>query len=779
MYHASKHASKLLEAAICQCGQIRRGYAMMRLVDYMRSEGLDVQASGGVLRNGANGFDGFDEHGDGNFLQKKHQAKSPRRGNPARKRVSIYANPDIFAETAQKTHILPASSQLPNTKKGNVDSIEAVTVLALAVDRMVRGEVDLMETVEVISKMLDGRKASAVCEMIEILRHRTPSAIGSEHLATLQSNVLWIGWKSMQSRVASTLKNKHYTHADLAKFVERVKQPNLSKALDVVDPASYQWPRFMVQFTLRRYCNSRLAAYALCRWFSILFPRQKGNILMQQKMVIRVTTVISKWLPELLPTVLGIALDPAHHKGTPLDSILLNQLLWICARFGCATTPRETELIIQAQGVIVDYMTRNDLLLDTKGYLAIAYVVREDSPERALAFLKIIKTHTYPYSLSEVRALKSAYPELSIPKDRIEVINANHGIVQQNLSFQGRFPYLHGVKALELLMAKTSDQALSVFDTIPHPNGLLWALLLKQLRRLRDLPFATMDMLWAKIRGQAHKNPNLITPYLLSQVVMGYRTMAQAMKVMADYPELVDIGFLKHYLKVASNDNRLWVGDPEEQARLDESGYTRRHSTNHESYSTSRGLDLTRQVVAVMEHRPRPVLNAMLAGELYYGAPEKMWAIYMDMLDRQGYEPDAWTLYYMCKAAATRPTLRWDGLFAAQRMSVEFKHWVRGAYIDGGDSDHLLKLFPSPALFHQYIVMIGKADYQDDLLEVLPWMQRIGFTPDKLCLSALITYSDNGQFLLKHGRVSGAGGEWPTEIELKMYQNSQKAPKQP
>ena len=64
MYHASKHASKLLEAAICQCGQIRRGYAMMRLVDYMRSEGLDVQASGGVLRNGANGFDGFDEHGD-------------------------------------------------------------------------------------------------------------------------------------------------------------------------------------------------------------------------------------------------------------------------------------------------------------------------------------------------------------------------------------------------------------------------------------------------------------------------------------------------------------------------------------------------------------------------------------------------------------------------------------------------------------------------------------------------------------------------------------------
>ena len=97
------------------------------------------------------------------------------------------------------------------------------------------------------------------------------------------------------------------------------------------------------------------------------------------------TTVISKWLPELLPTVLGIALDPAHHKGTPLDSILLNQLLWICARFGCATTPRETELIIQAQGVIVDYMTRHDLLLDTKGYLAIAYVVREDSPERALA----------------------------------------------------------------------------------------------------------------------------------------------------------------------------------------------------------------------------------------------------------------------------------------------------------------------------------------------------------------------------------------------------------
>jgi hypothetical protein len=751
---------------------------MMRLVDYMRAEGLNVQASSGVLRNGANGFDGYDEHGDGDFAQKKHQTEKSKRGNPARKRVSIYANPDVFAETAQGTQQLPVSSQLPSTKKGNVDSMETATVLALAVDRMVQGKVDLMETVEVISKMLDGSKASAVCEMIEILRHRTPSGTGSELLAALQSNVSWIGWKSMRSRVASTLKNKHYTHADLAKFVERVKQPKLSEALDVLDPANYQWPRFMVQFTLRRYCNSRLAAYALCRWFSILFPRQKGNTLMQQKMVIRVTTVIAKWLPELLPTVLGIALDSTHHKGTPLDSALLNQLLWICARFGCVTTPRETELIIQAQGIIVDHMTRHHLLLDTKGYLAIAYVVREDSPERALAFLKIIKMHTYPYSLSEVRALKSANPGINIPNDRIEILNANHGIVQQNLSFQGRFPYLHGVNALELLMTKTSDQALSVFDTIPHPNGLLWALLLKQLRRLDDLPLATMDMLWAKIRGQARKNPNLITPYLLSQVVMGYRTMARAIKIMAEYPEFVDIGFLKHYLKVASNDNRLWVSDPEEQARLEESGYTRRRGANNELYSTSRGLDLTRQIVAVMEHRPRPILNAMLAGELYYGAPEKMWAIYTDMLDSQGYEPDTWTLYYMCKAAATRPTLRWDGLFAAQRMTVEFKHWVRGAYIDGGDSDHLLKLFPSPALFHQYIAMIGKAGYQDDLLEVLPWMQRIGFTPDKLCLSALITYSDNGQFLLKHGRVSGVGDEWPTEIELKMYQTSHNASKQ-
>lgn len=769
MYHASKHVTKFL--ASCQCGCRSRGYAMMRLVDYIRAEGLDIQASSGILRNGVNGFEGYNEHGDENFGQIQLQTGKTKRGNLARKRISIYAHPDVFEETGLKTNLLPKSS-LVGTKKGNIDSMETATVLALAVDRMVNGEVDLTNTVEMISKMLDGRKASAVCEMIEILRHRNPNGTVPELLAALQSNVSWLGWKSMQSRVASTLKNKHYTHADLAKFVERVKQPKMSDALDLLEPSNYQWPRFMIQFTLRRYCNSRLAAYALCRWFSILFPRQKGNTLMQQKMVLRVTTIVAQWLPELLPTVLGIALNPENHKGLPIDSPLLNQLLWTCTRFGSFTTHRETELIIQAQGVIVDYMNRHNLLIDTKGYLAIAYMVREDSPERALAFLKIIKMHTYRYSLAEVRALKSVNPEFSIPSDQIETLHANYDILHQNLMFQGRFPYLQGVKALELLMTKTSDQTLSVFDTISQPNGLLWALLLKQLRRLGDLPLATMDMLWAKIRGQARKNPNLITSYLLSQVVMGYRTLTHAVKIMNEYPAFIDMGFIKHYLKIASNDNRLWVGDTEEQMRLDESGYTRRRGANNNFYTTSRGLDLTRQVVAAMEHRPRPVLNSMLAGELYYGAPEKMWALYTDMLDHQGYEPDAWTLYYMCKAAATRPSLRWDGLFAAQRMMVEFKHWVRGAYIDGGDANDLLKLFPSRALFYQYIVMIGKAGYQDDLLEILPWMQRIGFIPDKLCLSALITYSENGRFLLKHSRVSGASGEWPTEIELKMYQKS-------
>jgi hypothetical protein len=135
---------------------------------------------------------------------------------------------------------------------------------------------------------------------------------------------------------------------------------------------------------------------------------------------------------------------------------------------------------------------------------------------------------------------------------------------------------------------------------------------------------------------------------------------------------------------------------------------------------------------------------------------------------KEGFEPTIETLTSLC-IAARDTDLKWEGLYAAQRSVVEFKNWIRGANDNSSDADDVLKMYPSQRLFHEFIIMAGRANYDSELLGVLPWMSRIGFKPDKSCLCALILYSPNGDYLHQHGLK--VGGEWPTDFELQLYTN--------
>lgn len=668
-----------------------------RLVDFVRSDDLPIQASQGVLRSDPEiSFDVFNTQ-------------------------TSLLKPKRYQRRKQQ------QTQLFQEQPVIIDNLETATILALRLQHFKRGQLSFQELAQFAQRLFTTSRKSAIAEIaaLEIGTDEvtTESAISLEAVQNLIHQPITNEPQRM-ARVLRALERHGFTKLDLDKWTECIMAPQLHAALEALDhdsaKSSRNWPKFLVLFTLRRYCNSRLAAYGLTRWFSAQYPLFVSDSLMQTKMFFRVLQGVQQWVPDLIPTVCQIAMK--HASPDICTPEVLNQALWMLSRFGYASIDsRATTLIMQAQSVIVEQMTQKKVALDTKGYLAIGHVLREESPERARAFLDAIKRHDYPYSADEMNALgETQHP------------------------YHGTFPYLQGPACLEILLSVTGDQALTAFDSIQSPNSMQWAILLRQLRKLNELTAETTETLWEKIKRNSAERSNVISPHLLSQVIMGLGSLDQARKIIQEYPGYMTSSLALTYIKIA--------------CRAD----------------GGRGLSEARQIVSAMEYKPVAAYNSLLAGELYQGNPTKMWHIYDQCIMGPGnnYEPDVWTLYYLCRAALDQGLI-WDGLYAAQRMVVEFKHWVRGAYIDGGDSGDFLKVYPSDQLFYTYIVMLGRAGYHDDLLEVLPWMQRIGFEPSKLCLSALITYSPNGKYLQKHAQVSGVGGNWPTDFELRQFQNNQ------
>lgn len=669
-----------------------------RLVDFVRSEDLPIQASQGVLRSDPEiSFDVFNTQ-------------------------TSLLKPKRYQRRKQQ------QTQLSSEQPVIIDNLETATILALRLQHFKRGQLSFQELTQFAQSLFTTSRKSAIAE-IAALEIGTDE-VSAENTIPLEEVQNLIDQPinnepQRMARVLRALERHGFTKFDLDKWIECIMAPQLHSAFEVMEhdntkSSSRNWPKFLVLFTLRRYCNSRLAAYDLTRWFSAQYPLFVHDPLVQTKMFFRVLQGVQQWVPDLIPTVCQIAMK---HAGPEIcTEEVLNQTLWMLSRFGYASIDsRETTLIMQAQSLIVEQMTQNKIPLDTKGYLAIGHVLREESPERARAFLDAIKRHDYPYSADEMNALN----------------DTQH-------PYHGTFPYLQGPSCLEILLSVTGDQALTAFDSIQSPNSMQWAILLRQLRKLNELTAETTETLWEKIKRNSAERSNVISPHLLSQVIMGLGSLEQARKVIQQYPGYMTSSLALTYIKIACR------------------------------AEGGRGLNEARQIVSAMEYKPVAAHNSLLAGELYQGNPVKMWQIYDQGIMGPGnnYEPDVWTLYYLCRAAWDQGLI-WDGLYAAQRMVVEFKHWVRGAYIDGGDSGDFLKVYPSDQLFYTYIVMLGRAGYHDDLLEVLPWMQRIGFEPSKLCLSALITYSPNGKYLQKHAQVSGVGGNWPTDFELRQFQNNQ------
>lgn len=604
----------------------------------------------------------------------------------------------------------------------------------------------LLRTKTILDMEIMQKKVGARAKSIPKLRY---NVVNRDELERLTVEMLANEKNGRHFKLSKTkkeiLNSYGYDETDLIAWLKCVKEKTLAEALDHMDD-SKKWPKFLIYFTLRRYSNTRLDACRLARWFGMIYDQVEDDKLLRRKMFIRVLESCLKTVPEVIHMVVIKGLE----EKSLCEPVLMNQILWKISGFGMVMGNTKSEWLMQAIKDVVDKMKQTGVELDTKGYLSIAFMLVESSPDRARSMLDMIKTHGYPYSSLELAILKQAMsPEnmnesldlennkkiaeqsnIESPDDSPQ-LNSNELPDNVQLEFMGKFPYLHGIKCLEILLTQSGQEALSIFDTIAEPNSIQWATLLRQLRRLHELPKSSTSVFREKYEEQAKYRSNVISSYLLSQTVMA-SSVKDARDMIYSYGEsYMSKSLANAYIKVLSKSRK--------------------------------GLGEAKHLVKNFDFVPISMYNAILEGEFHAGKKEAMWELYQ-LIN----EPDQRTLLTMLRAPAKKPNLIWNGIYAAQRMVVEFKHWVRGAHLDGGDKMHLLKLEGTPEMFLQYAIMCGKAGYEDELLEILPWMERMELAPSKEILCAVITFAPNGEFLESHGKL--AGGNWPTDYELKLFQ---------
>lgn len=762
-------------------------------------------------------------------------------------------------------HHLSASFSIPkkDTKPTRltpiiVDDLEKIAILTLRMSHLHDKKCTMEDVRELVKKLLCSTSESDVdteiLELCDLEKNSNDDFVEndpeSEEIIKNLTEIPILIPKSeniyKRSRIFKILENRGFKKEDVTRWIQCIKAPTIISAVQAMEegPNSHHaWPKFLLLYTLRRHCFSRLEVMELMRLYVLYFPTLDKTT--QSKFLFRMIQRSQHWLPDILPNICQIFVKSGKHDL--VNDFVCNQILWSLSGFGrifsSASLPansndsqssllekqplqnlsRENEFYLQAQHIILDAMMQHNVLLDTKGYLALANCLLRISPERTRAFLDIIRAHDYPVSLSE----KASFTDnLQGPIDGHRV----------RLHRAGVFPYIQGLPCLEILLSRTGEEALNAFDRAmkntywasvtssmsnnlqynPDKSSIIWAILIRQLRHLDELTPEITENLWNRIK---ENNVN-VTPYLLSQVVMGLITLRVNASLCSDRVagyeksnygldhinshrsnltisnlELVKEILMNQYpglmnASLASSYIRLVLRVDKEN---DEFTSCQDNLPNHRD-----NLSMVRELLSNMTEIPSiSCYNALLASELRK-SPGSMWSTYNALLD-SGYEPDNLTLYYMCRAAWDI-RIKWTdyhspshgntdntlSLYATQRMVVEFKHWVRGSHVDGGDSNDLLKLYPSQRLVFAYTVMLGRAGYHDDLLEILPWLDRINMIPNKQILCALITYSPNGKYLMNHGisvnsstfqSSEGKSTEkinWPTFAEVEVFQRSQK-----
>lgn len=652
-----------------------------------------------------------------------------------------------------------------------VNSLESATVLALRLKHLKAGKCTLQDVKQLASAIFsDLSPTQTDLELYETI-NMMEEPIKEVENELVDTAITPKTEKLTETRISLTLGKFGYTHQDLARWVECVSAPSIYHAVKVMeDTKSHKWPTFLLLYTFRRPCNSKLEALELMRLFHVYF-QTLDNETNQSKLVLRMIDRALRFVPDLIPDICETFVEKMH-SGFLQNKTIWNQILWQLTAFGrffaVSDQPKDTaqsgkpgknvpqshelDLVLASQNIIMKKMQAAGIELDTKGYLALANTLREISPDRARSVLEIVKQHEYPCSYTEKAVLRGDF----YGKDK-------------KTHLTGMFPYIQAATCLEILLSKDADEALSALDNgisrfdslnpeIASQHGyefatsaMLWSTLFKQLKRTGSLTSEITSQVWQKAVAS---NVN-ITPHLLSNVLSGLVIPNPDGQI--DYKKVIE--FVKEYVLSSTASVSLLAKYLKVVASLPQQVLSKLVPT-HVS-----GLAFVRELVSGMGNdTPGILYNTLLYCELHM-EPASMWTTYTRML-RAGHEPDVWTLYYLLRAAYD-PKLMWEGYPAAQRAASEFKGWVRGAHLDGSDAADLLKVYPTTKLFYAYTIVCGRSREHDAVLDILLWLERIGLAADKPLLCAILGYAPTQDYLLAHSENSHK--DWPTLGEVEWF----------
>lgn len=287
------------------------------------------------------------------------------------------------------------------------------------------------------------------------------------------------------------------------------------------------------------------------------------------------------------------------------------------------------------------------------------------------------------------------------------------------------FAYLVGRQLIEIMAAQSADEILAGLNAIEqkHRTSRVWSIVLLSLRNQGLLNSALGGRLWRHLKGTDVRFSQQMAELLLFPLETTSEKIAN-LKYLEHSGVKVNGAILSAFFNVSS----------------------RQELALATAFVGSFG-DIANDPA---------VLTARITAEAKYNKAA-VWNTYQEILEKVA--PSADVLESLCVAAWV--PLEWDGALAAQRAIPEIHKWVRRK------ADDVFRLYPTQRLLYAYVFMLGKARYDDELLDVLPWLEELNFLPEKRTLCALIHYSTHGQVLLKLG--AKAEGEWPTPGELEEY----------
>lgn len=510
----------------------------------------------------------------------------------------------------------------------------------------------------------------------------------------------------------------HAKRTRISAWVDCIVAPNLTQALNIISAYPYaQWPAHVVLYTYARKCTSILEAHQAVRLLQVLLPQTPEHL--RPELSYMCLHMVQNWLVDLVPVVTAIFLRSIKQ----LSAEVANELVWRIADYGTSWDFVDITPLQDAQAQVVKAVGVSQL--DTKGIFGLCYLEhfrRQHALNTELGgdtsggsgvnsgYVGDTPGGTTPGGGSGVRDIR--------PQRFME----EH--MHLNPYQSQEFAYIAGLDVMRILDSPTTAHALAAADLAVHHRGAVWACCAQTLARRHELTAPIARELFKRAHQTKCLNSKLVQ--LVISALPDYEQKLKVLELSKKAGFKVTPALVREMAKLHT------------KADLDEFKRAFKSYLNH------------------------PKVRDQLLQTLARVDPANFWETYANAASNPNYTPSRQVLASMCRAAWD-PSIVWDGLYAAQRCTAEFKQHVRGVV---APSDDILRVYPDERMIYAYVVMLGRSQYFSELINCLEWMDKLELNPSKRVLLAVIHYSPQGAALLRMGtKLEG----WPSLEEYEVY----------